>query len=185
MRAVSARPHKNLLLLKLEGIDTVDQGDALRGRVLYIAREDVTLPEGRYFVQDLIGLSVVDADSDRVYGTLADVFPTGSNDVYEVKDEAGRSFLVPAIRDVIVRVDVDGGVVESGRSGGFLTMRIDLLTLFPDMCETVMAESIIGRARRKGRFAGVLPPVPRFFRQQAQPRGRYALRRRHGHAPHG
>ena len=112
VRAVSARQYKNLLLRKLEGIDTVDQGDALPGRVHKNAREDVTLPEGRYFVQDLIGLSVVDADSGRVYGTLADVFPTGSNDVYEVKDEAGRSFLVPAIRDVIVRVDVDGGVVE-------------------------------------------------------------------------
>ena len=112
VRVVSSRPHKNLLLLKLEGVDTVEAGDALRGRVLYLAREDAKLPEGRYFVQDLMGLSAVDADTGRVYGKVTDVFQTGSNDVYQVTDEAGHDYLVPAIREVIVRVDVDGGVLE-------------------------------------------------------------------------
>ena len=112
VRVVSSRPHKNLLLPKLEAVDTVEAGDALRGRVLYLAREDAKLPEGRYFVQDLMGLSAVDADTGRVYGKVTDVFPTGSNDVYQVTDEAGHDYLVPAIREVIVRVDVDGGVLE-------------------------------------------------------------------------
>lgn len=112
VKVVSSRPHKNLLLLKLEGIDTVEQGDALRGRVLFLNRKDVELPEGRFFVQDLIGLSAVDADDGRIYGKVTDVFPTGSNDVYQVTDENGKDYLVPAIRDVIVRVDVDEGVLE-------------------------------------------------------------------------
>lgn len=112
VRAVSARPHKNLLLLKLEGVDTVEQGDALRGRVLYIARADARLPEGRYFVQDLIGLSAVDADTGVLYGKVTDVFPTGSNDVYQVTDAAGKNYLVPAIRDVVVRVDLEGEKLE-------------------------------------------------------------------------
>ena len=112
VKVVSSRPHKNLLLLKLEGIDTVEQGDALRGRVLFLNRKDVKLPEGRFFVQDLIGLSAVDADDGRVYGKVTDVFPTGSNDVYQVTDEDGKNYLVPAIRDVVVRVDVDAGVME-------------------------------------------------------------------------
>ena len=112
VKVASSRPHKNLLLLKLEGIDTVEQGDALRGRVLYLNRKDVKLPEGRYFVQDLIGLSSVDADDGHVYGKVTDVFPTGSNDVYQVTDEDGKNYLVPAIRDVVVRVDVDAGVME-------------------------------------------------------------------------
>ena len=112
VKVTSSRPHKNLLLLKLEGIDTVEQGDALRGRVLYLNRKDVKLPEGRFFVQDLIGLSAVDADDGRVYGKVTDVFPTGSNDVYQVTDEDGKNYLVPAIRDVVVRVDVDAGVME-------------------------------------------------------------------------
>ena len=112
VKVVSSRPHKNLLLLKLEGIDTVEQGDALRGRVLFLNRKDVKLPEGRFFVQDLIGLSAVDADDGRVYGKVTDVFPTGSNDVYQVTDEDGKNYLVPAIQDVVVRVDVDAGVME-------------------------------------------------------------------------
>ena len=112
VKVVSSRPHKNLLLLKLEGIDTVEQGDALRGRVLFLNRKDVKLPEGRFFVQDLIGLSAVDADDGCVYGKVTDVFPTGSNDVYQVTDEDGKNYLVPAIRDVVVRVVVDAGVME-------------------------------------------------------------------------
>ena len=63
VKVVSSRPHKNLLLLKLEGVDTVEAGDALRGRVLYLARADAKLPQGRFFVQDLLGLSAVDADT--------------------------------------------------------------------------------------------------------------------------
>ena len=112
VKVVSSRPHKNLLLLKLEGVDTVEAGDALRGRVLYLARADAKLSQGRFFVQDLLGLSAVDADPGIVYGMVTDVFPTGSNDVYQVTDENGRDYLVPAIREVIVRVDVDGGVLE-------------------------------------------------------------------------
>ena len=112
VKVVSSRPHKSLLLLKLEGVDTVEAADALRGRVLWLARKDAALPEGRYFVQDILGLSAVDADSGRVYGKVTDVFPTGANDVYQVTDGDGKEYLVPAIRDVVVRVDPDDGVLE-------------------------------------------------------------------------
>ena len=112
VKVVSSRPHKSLLLLKLEGVDTVEAADALRGRVLWLARKDAALPEGRYFVQDILGLSAVDADSGRVYGKVTDVFPTGANDVYQVTDGDGKEYLVPAIRDVVARVDPDEGVLE-------------------------------------------------------------------------
>lgn len=112
VKVVSSRPHKSLLLLKLEGVDTVEAADALRGRVLWLARKDAALPEGRFFVQDILGLSAVDADSGRVYGKVTDVFPTGANDVYQVTDGDGKEYLVPAIRDVVVRVDPDEGVLE-------------------------------------------------------------------------
>ena len=112
VKVVSSRPHKSLLLLKLEGVDTVEAADALRGRVLWLARKDAALPEGRYFVQDILGLSAVDADSGRVYGKVTDVFPTGANDVYQGTDGDGKEYLVPAIRDVVARVDPDEGVLE-------------------------------------------------------------------------
>ena len=65
LQVVSSRVHKSLLLLKLEGIDTVEEADALRGRILYLDRADVKLPKGRYFVQDMIGLTVMDADTGK------------------------------------------------------------------------------------------------------------------------
>ena len=104
--------HKSLLLLKLEGIDTVEEADALRGRILYLDRADVKLPKGRYFVQDMIGLTVMDADTGKRYGSLTEVMPTGANDVYQVTGEDKVNYLVPAIPDVIVDVDIDGGTLK-------------------------------------------------------------------------
>ncbi len=111
-QVVSSRVHKSLLLLKLEGIDTVEEADALRGRILYLDRADVKLPKGRYFVQDMIGLTVMDADTGKRYGSLTEVMPTGANDVYQVTGEDKVNYLVPAIPDVIVDVDIDGGTLK-------------------------------------------------------------------------
>ena len=108
----SARPHKSLLLLKLAGVDTVEQAEALRGRVVYIARTDARLPEGQYFQQDLLGCEVVDADTQQVYGKLTDIFSTGANDVYQVTDAAGKNYLLSAVRQVVTAVDTTAGRVE-------------------------------------------------------------------------
>lgn len=106
------RAHKGMALLKLYGIDSLEQAVTLRGKILYIDREDAPpAQDGEYFIQDLLGLAVRDADSGQAYGLLSDVFPTGANDVYEVTGADGRKHLIPAIRDVIVKTDVDGGVL--------------------------------------------------------------------------
>ena len=91
-----ARPQKNMVLLHLEGYDTPEQN-----------REDVELEEGTYFIQDLIGLDVIDADNGTVYGTLKDVLQTGANDVYVVQAEGGKEILIPAIPDVIVETNIE------------------------------------------------------------------------------
>ena len=57
----------------------------------------------------MMGLEVIDADNGTVYGTLTDIFPTGANDVYEVTDANKKTYLMPAIREVILSVDIDGG----------------------------------------------------------------------------
>mgnify|MGYP000766829098 FL=1 len=108
---VKSRPHKRIALSRLEGVDTVQAAEALRGRVLYLAREDLRLEEGRYFICDLIGLRVVDADSGEEYGKLTDVSSTGANDVYHLSMD-GREILIPVIPSVVMAVDVDGGVVR-------------------------------------------------------------------------
>ena len=102
---VKSRVHKNLALAKLEGVDTVQDASVLRGRILYLNRRDLDLGD-RYFIQDLVGLSVVDADSGTVYGELTDVSNTGANDIYHMRTPDGREILIP---DIIRRVDIDGG----------------------------------------------------------------------------
>ncbi len=109
LRASGKRLHKGCVLVKFEGVDDINAAVGLVGEVVYIDRDSVKLPKGTYFIQDLVGLSVVDADTGEVYGRLSEVLQTGANDVYVVSRPAGGEALVPAIRDVIVETDVLAG----------------------------------------------------------------------------
>lgn len=106
-KVISSRPHGNVMLLKLEGINTVEAASVLRGRVLFMNRDDADLAQGDYFIQDLIGCRVIDADTGRLYGTLTDVSATGANDVWHVQDGSGREYLLPAIPPVVIDTDVE------------------------------------------------------------------------------
>lgn len=107
-----SRVAKNIVVMKIKGVDTVEEAQKLRNRVLYIDRNDVELDEGCYFVSDLIGLKVVDADSGRVYGELTEVSETGANDVYHIKSQDGKMYYIPAIPQVIAETDIEGGVMK-------------------------------------------------------------------------
>ena len=109
VRVLSARPHKNLLLMTVEGCSSATEGDLLRGRVLYLDRRDVKLPEGKFFIQDMIGLSVLDADNGRKYGVLTDVMKTGANDVYQVTGEDGKEIFTPCYTGCNHRYGSRGG----------------------------------------------------------------------------
>jgi 16S rRNA processing protein RimM len=104
-----ARVHKRIVLMKLGGVDTMEAAAALRGKVLYMNRDDVELEDDAYFIQDLIGLTVEDADNGQTYGRLTEVSFTGANDVYHIQSENGKDYLIPAIPDVIIETDVEGG----------------------------------------------------------------------------
>ncbi len=102
---VKARPHKNIALVTLEGVTTVEQAAVLRDRMLYVSRRDLKLPKGHWLVQDLIGLTVVDADTGDTYGTLTEVSQTGANAVYHMGTPKGE-VLIPAIPDVVIKIDL-------------------------------------------------------------------------------
>ena len=108
----SSRVAKNVVVMKIKGVDTVEDAQKMRNHILYMDRNDVELEEGSYFVQDLMGLEVVDADSGERYGKLTDVSETGANDVYHVETDDGKVLLVPAIADVVVETDIEGGVMK-------------------------------------------------------------------------
>lgn len=87
----------------------------------YLARGDLHLPEGRHFVQDLIGMAIVDADSGRRYGRLTDVSQTGANPVYHMREEGtGREILIPAIPSVILEVNPETDVIRMRPLKGLL-----------------------------------------------------------------
>ncbi|MFR6496140.1 MAG: ribosome maturation factor RimM [Ruminococcus sp.] len=112
VQVADARLQKGNVLLRLEGVDTVEEAEKLRNQVLYMDRDEVELEEGVYFIQDLIGLEVLDVDTGKSYGKLTDVMQTGANDVYEVRDADGKTVLIPAIPDVVQETDLDGGVMR-------------------------------------------------------------------------
>ena len=105
----ASRVHKSLLLIKLEGVDSATEADLYRGRILYLNRRDVRLPKNRYFIEDLIGLSVEDAKTGAVYGEVKEVFPTGANNVYRIVNKKGEEFLFPAVDAMIEKTDIENG----------------------------------------------------------------------------
>ena len=99
--------HKNMVMIKFKGIENPDDANLLRGSYLLVDRaNEEPLEEGVYYIVDLIGLDVY-TDEGILLGTLKDIFNTGSNDIYEVKDELGKQILLPAIADVIKEIDLE------------------------------------------------------------------------------
>lgn len=104
-----ARAAKNMVIAKIEGVDTVEAAEKYRNKVLYMHRDDLELDEDTYFIQDLIDMEVKDADSGFVYGKITDVLQNGANDVYVIKGD--REYLVPAIPDVVISTDIDSNIM--------------------------------------------------------------------------
>lgn len=98
---------KNTVLLKLKGIDDINIAEKYKNCYIKISRENaVKLPEDTYFIVDLLDIKVY-TDEDIYLGNIIDVYPTGSNDIYVVKNEEGKQVLLPAIGEVIKTVDIE------------------------------------------------------------------------------
>lgn len=103
---------KNLVILKFKGIDDINDVEKYRKKSLYVTRENaVKLKKDEYFIADLIGLKVI-SDEGEDLGTISDVLQTGANDVYVIKKEGAEELLVPAIKECVKNVDVEGGTME-------------------------------------------------------------------------
>lgn len=100
---------KNMVILKFKGYDNINDVETWRQRDLLITRDQaVELKEDEYFITDLIGLTVVN-EEEAVLGRVKDVMETGANDVYVVELTGGKELLLPAIKDCILNVDLEGG----------------------------------------------------------------------------
>jgi len=112
-RISKASPYKEtMLLLRLAGIDSATAAEPLIGHEITIPLAQLpTLPADQYYIHDLIGLRV-ESSSGQPLGVIADILATGANDVYVVREtSAGREVLVPAVKEIVRRVDIAAGVV--------------------------------------------------------------------------
>ena len=105
MTLASVRPHQSGLLVKFKGVESPESAGLFRNQWVYIrARDASPLPEGQLYQHELIGFGVVD-ENDNALGELTEILETGANDVYVVRDEAGKEILLPAIPSVILKLD--------------------------------------------------------------------------------
>lgn len=112
----SSRIHKNTLIIKFRTLTTMNDAEKMKGKTLYT--EKTPLPEGRYYIKDLIGLDAI--ENGEKLGNLTDVFNTGANDIYEVKTPEGKFIYLPVIDGVIGDVDLDKGTIEVTIPDGLL-----------------------------------------------------------------
>ncbi len=110
VKIISCRTHKGCLIISLDGIFSIDDAIKLKNKVVFIDRDDVSLPDGSYFLQDVIGLRAVDDETGDVLGTVEEILPTPANDVFVIK--GSREILVPAVGEFIKLVDTENGIVK-------------------------------------------------------------------------
>ena len=120
VRVLGMRAHKQLALLRLDVIDTIEAAQVLVRQRLFFRRADAALEEGRYFIAELLGCEVFDATQPQLcYGNLCDVSQTGANDVWHIAREGGE-LLIPVIDEVVKRVDVENRRIEVTMIDGLL-----------------------------------------------------------------
>ena len=107
-KILSAKEHKGFLIAQLEGVEDVGAAQALKNRVVQIARTDAKLPRGAYFLQDILGAAVVD-ESGAEIGTLAEVIENPAQRIYVVRGETEH--LIPAVPEFVLKTDAEAGII--------------------------------------------------------------------------
>jgi 16S rRNA processing protein RimM len=104
------KPHGRVVLLSLEGIESRDLAETLIGSELFVKRDSFPkLVDGSYYWFDIIGLAVFTND-EKYIGRVESIIPTGSNDVYVVKDaqkDRDNEILIPAIESAVLEIDLE------------------------------------------------------------------------------
>lgn len=117
VKLISARPQKNLAIIRLDGIDTMEKAEKLKGKLLYCDRDDAEIEDGANYIADLIGCYVVDIDTEEEYGQVKDVLNYGSCDIYDI-ESWGKHTLIPATDDIVKEINVEYKVIRIKKMKG-------------------------------------------------------------------
>ena len=111
MRVKNVRLQKNMIILKLEGIEDRDAAERARGSELFVTEDDLPeLPEGEYYIRDLIGMDAVLEDGSRL-GVVTDVIQNTAQDIFEVKTDEGKQVLIPKVPEFVLGIDLEKNTV--------------------------------------------------------------------------
>lgn len=110
LTVTGSRIHKNMLLLTVEGISTLEEARNYRGQILSLNREDD--PDDAPYLVDFIGVRVTDQDTGQDYGVITEVIQTGANDVYVLLDDENVERLIPDIPQVVLETDLDAQTMK-------------------------------------------------------------------------
>ena len=117
-KIIKASVYKQFVMALISDVDDMDKAISLKGMTVYAARNDYKLSEGEFFIADLIGIDVIDANTGKIYGKVSDFINRGASDIYVIKTENGES-MIPAVPEFIDRVDVNIGVFVKPINGMF------------------------------------------------------------------
>ncbi|MEI3158437.1 ribosome maturation factor RimM [Monoglobus pectinilyticus] len=108
---VRNRFHKTCQIVQLENVNNIDDAERFKNKIVYINRDALELPEGRYYIADIEGLTVKEQNG-RILGVVDEIIKTGSNDVYSLKDTFNKKpVLIPVIEGVVLETNIDGGYI--------------------------------------------------------------------------
>ena len=106
LKVENVRVQKNMVILKLSGIDDRNEAEAAKGVELYITESDLPeLPEGVFYIRELIGMNVMESEKDMFLGTVTDVIQNTAQDIFEVEQENGKKILIPKVDEFILNID--------------------------------------------------------------------------------
>ena len=109
IKVLKSAVFKQFVLFDLAGVTDMDMAMAMKGQVVFANRDDFDLEDGEYFLADVIGLDVIDANSNVIYGQITDIINRGASDIYVVQTNNGER-MIPVVDEFIVNVDIEKGV---------------------------------------------------------------------------
>ncbi len=118
-KVVKSVRFKEFVLVHLEGIETFEDANLLKNKTVYALRDDIPLEDDAYFIADLVGLKVINADTGKIYGVIDEVIFGAASDIYSIKTESGEIAYMPAVPEFVISVDLEKGVFVRPIEGMF------------------------------------------------------------------
>lgn len=115
---INSSVFKQFVILELDGVLTIESAEKLKNQVIYLSRDDIELEENEIFIADLIGLKVIDLDTQEVYGEIINVINTGASDIYVIQTPNGEA-MMPAVKEFVKNIDLSSGVYVKPIEGMF------------------------------------------------------------------